>query len=591
MKYSKLCELYENVSGTPKRLEKTDILAKFLKELADSDKEALYLLLGEIYADYDEKRIGISNQLVIKAISKSTGIPNEKVVHEWKIIGDLGKVAEKLVSKKKQSSLSSHSDITVQKVLDNLRKLPELEGKGTVEKKISLITELLSSASPKEALYIIRTLLSDLRIGIKESTIRDSLAKAFFRESKKEVIKEIQDAIDKSNDIVEVFEMTKNGKLKDLKKVHLEIGKPIKVMLAQKAKNIHEAFEAVGKPCAIEYKYDGFRMLIHKKGNEVILFTRRLENVTKQFPEVIDYIKKYASGNSFILDSEAVGFNRQTKEYQSFQNISQRIRRKYDIEKLQNELTVEINVFDILYYNGEPLLDKPFKERTELIRKIIFSHPYKIIHAKQIITSDEKKANEFYKQALKDKQEGVMFKNLEAIYQPGKRVGHMLKIKPEGRDLDLVITGAEYGTGKRSGWFSSFILSCKDEKTGKYLEIGKMGTGIKEKPAASPSSAKDVERKEKSTEESGVGISFKELTDKIKPLITKESGKTVEIKPKIVVAITYQEIQHSPNYNSGFALRFPRFTALRTDKSAADANTLDEVKKDFEKQKRNWRYG
>ena len=168
-----------------------------------------------------------------------------------------------------------------------------------------------------------------------------------------------------------------------------------------------------------------------------------------------------------------------------------------------------------------------------------------------------------------------MFKNLEAVYQPGRRVGHMLKIKPEEKDLDLVITGAEYGTGKRSGWFSSFILSCRDEKTGKYLEIGKMGTGIKEK----------------STEESGIGISFNELTQKLKPLITKESGKTVEIKPKIVISVTYQEIQHSPNYNSGFALRFPRFTALRPDKSASDANTLDEVKKDFEKQKRNWRYG
>ena len=591
MKYSKLCELYEAVSSTTKRLEKTDILAVFLKQLEDSDRDSLYLLLGEIYADYDEKRIGISDQLAIKAIAKATALSSEKVVHEWKTIGDLGKVAEKLKAKTRQSTLSSHSDLTVQKVLENLRKLPGLEGKGTVDKKIALITELLSLATPKEALYIIRTLLADLRIGIKESTIRDSLAKAFFKEEKKEVVKDIQEAIDKSNDIAAVFEMAKRGKLKDLGKVHLEIGKPIKVMLAQKAKNIAEAFESVGKPCAVEYKYDGFRMLIHKKGNEVILFTRRLENVTKQFPEVADFVKKYVKGDSFILDSEAVGFNKQTKEYTSFQNISQRIRRKYDIEKMQAELPVEINVFDILYYEGKSLLNEPFKKRTEIIRKIIKNQPYKIIHSKQIITSDEKKAEKFYKQALKDRQEGVMFKNLEAVYQPGRRVGHMLKIKPEEKDLDLVITGAEYGTGKRSGWFSSFILSCHDEKTGKYLEIGKMGTGIKEKPTALQSSAKDVERKEKSTEESNTSISFGELTQKLKPLITKESGKTVEIKPKIVLSITYQEIQHSPNYNSGFALRFPRFTALRPDKSAADANTLGEIKKDFEKQKRNWRYG
>ncbi|MEX2017404.1 MAG: ATP-dependent DNA ligase [Candidatus Pacearchaeota archaeon] len=575
MKYSKLCDLYESISSTTKRLEKTAILSKFLKSLSDEDKDALYLLLGEIYADYDEKRIGISDQLAIKAISKAIGTSNEKVVHEWKIIGDLGKVAEKLKAKTKQSTLSSHSELTVQKVLENLRKLPGLEGKGTVEKKIALITELLGHASPKETLYIIRTLLADLRIGIKESTIRDSLADAFFKETKKDAVKDIQDAIDKSNDIAEVFEMAKRGKLKDLQKVHLEIGKPIKVMLAQKAKNIKEAFEAVGKPCAVEYKYDGFRMLVHKKGSNVILFTRRLENVTKQFPEVADFIRKYVDADTAILDSEAVGFNKQTKVYTSFQNISQRIRRKYDIEKLQAELPVEINVFDILYYNGQSLLNEPFKKRTEIIRKIVKNHPYKIIHSKQIITDNENQAAEFYKHALKDNQEGVMFKNLEAVYQPGRRVGHMLKIKPEARDLDLVITGAEYGTGKRSGWFSSFILSCRDEKTGKFLELGKMGTGIKEKAEEAIDGA----------------VSFEQLTEKIKPLITKEEGKTVAIKPKIVLSITYQEIQPSPNYNSGFALRFPRFTALRPDKSANDVSTLSEVKKDFENQKRNWRYG
>ena len=215
------------------------------------------------------------------------------------------------------------------------------------------------------------------------------------------------------------------------------------------------------------------------------------------------------------------------------------------------------------------MIDTPFKERTALIKKIIRNHPYKIIHAKQIITSNEKKAKEFYKKALRDNQEGVMMKNLDAVYQPGSRVGHMLKVKPEERDLDLVIVGAEYGTGKRSGWLSSFVLACRDK--GKFLEIGKMGTGIKEKAEQ--------------------GVSFGELTEKLTPLITEEKGKTVKIKPKIVISVTYQEIQHSPNYESGFALRFPRFTALRPDRSPSDITTLDEIKKDFEHQKRNWRYG
>src|SRR3989344_5480956 len=215
-----------------------------------------------------------------------------------------------------------------------------------------------------------------------------------------------------------VFEMAKKSKIADIEKVSLEVGKPIKVMLAQKAKNIHEGFEAVGKPCAIEYKYDGFRMLIHKKGDDVKLFTRRLENVTKQFPEVVEYVKKHVHGKSFILDSEAVGFDKKTKIYTPFQSISQRIKRKYDIEKLRDELPVEVNVFDILYYEGKSMLNEPFIERTRLIKKILRNTRYKLIHAKQIITGDETLASKFYKQALKDNQEGVMMKNLGSIYQP-----------------------------------------------------------------------------------------------------------------------------------------------------------------------------
>ncbi|HED05248.1 MAG TPA: ATP-dependent DNA ligase, partial [Ignavibacteria bacterium] len=479
MKYKKLAEFYEEASGTTKRLEKIKILSKFLKDINESDKDILYLLLGDIYPEYDERRIGISNQLAIKVISKSTGTEEKQVVKEWKNIGDLGKVAEKLRKEKKQSTLHSYV-LTTEKVLTNLRKLPELVGKGTVSKKLSLITELLTSASPLEALYLTRTLIGDLRIGIKESTIKASMVSAFFPDKdKKEVSKKIQDAIDKSNDIALVFEIAKKRKLKNLEKVLLEVGKPIKAMLAQKTKTIAEGFKALGKPCAVEYKYDGFRLIIHKKGDNVILFTRSLENVTKQFPEVIDYVKKYVKGKSFILDSEAVGFDKKTKEYKPFQDISQRIRRKYNIDKMQKELPVEINVFDILYYNGKSLLHEPFEKRTALIKKILKNHKYRIIQVKQIITGDEKRAKEFYKNALKDNQEGIMMKNLEAKYNPGSRVGHMLKVKPDEKDLDLVIVGAEYGTGKRKGWMSSFILACKNGK--EFLEIGKMGTGIKEK--------------------------------------------------------------------------------------------------------------
>ncbi len=574
MDYKKLAEIYQSLENTSKRLEKIELLSNFLKNIPKEDSEVLYLLLGNIYAAYDDRKIGISNQLTIKAISISIGINKENTINEWKKIGDLGEVVEKLVKIKSQSTLHK-TNLTIKKVLDNLRKLPDLEGKGTVNKKINFITELLTSASPLEAKYIVRTLLGDLRMGVQESTLRNSIANAFF-EDKKEASKTIQRAFDNSNDSAVVFEIAKKGRLKNFEQISITVGKPIKAMLAQKTESIEQGFKDLGKPCVIEFKYDGFRLIIHKDDSEKLtLFTRSLENVTKQFPEVVDYLKKYVKGKSFILDSEAVGYDKKTKKYTPFQSISQRIRRKYDIGILQKKLPIEINVFDILYYNGKSFLDEPFKKRTKLLRKIVKNYPYKIAVSKQIITSDVKKAKEFYKKALKQNQEGIMMKKLDAEYKPGRRVGHMLKIKPAEQDLDLVITGAEYGTGKRSGWLTSFILSCKNSKSGEYLEVGKVSTGLKEK---------------KSDEENS--LSYGELSEKLKPLIIKEKGKTVTIKPKIIVSVTYQEIQKSPNYNSGIALRFPRFTALREDKPLSEINTIKEIEEELMNQKKeNYKYG
>jgi len=570
MIYEKLALLYKQLSGTTKRLEKIDILSSFLENLKEKDSDILYLIEGNIYPDYDEKKIGISNQLTIKAIAKATGTTPIKVTKEWKKIGDLGEVAEILTKKKKQATLFSTSVLTTKKVIENLRILPELVGNGTVAKKLSLMTELLTNATPVESIYLTRTLIGDLRIGVQESTIKYSILKAFFKNNK-DYEPKLQRAIDRSNDLKAVFNIARHGKIKELDKIKMQVGNPIKAMLAQKSETIKEAFKQLGSPMAVEYKYDGFRLLIHKKNDKVYLFTRSLENVTKQFPEVENYIKEYVKGDSFILDSEAVGFDKKTKRYTDFQAISQRIRRKYNINEIAKKLPVEINVFDILYYNGESKLDLEFKKRAELVREIVTDHKYKIITSKMIITSNEETVEKFYKKALKDNQEGVMMKKLDAEYKPGRRVGHMLKLKPDTNELDLVITGAEWGTGKRKGWLSSLILSCR--KGNKYLEIGKVGTGIAE-----------IEN------DKGI-LTFEKLTQMLKPLIIEENGKNVKIKPKIILMIHYQDIQKSPTYNSGWALRFPRVTRLRVDKPLSEIATLNEIEKDFVTQKNNYRYG
>ena len=570
MKYLELAEVYEDLEKNSSRLKKTAILSEFLKKLKrEKNHEIIYLIQGKVFPDYSEKEFGISEKLCIKALAKASGVSGADIVEKWKKIGDLGLVAEKVMGKKKQGTLFSNILMT-KKVLENLRRLPELSGKGAVDKKMSLISELLTSASGIEAKYIIRTLLGQLRIGGASGTIRDSIAEACFKEKTKENVEAVQDSYDKITDFALVFDKACKG-LKTLHATKLVPGNPLKAMLAQKADSIEDGFKKVGSPAVFEYKYDGFRMMINKDKNGVIkIFTRRLDEVTNQFPDVVKYVKEHIKAKSFIIDGEAVGYDLKTKKYKPFQAISQRIRRKYHIEKLIKELPIELNIFDIIYYEGKSMINEPFSERTKLIRKIIRNNPYHLRTAKQLITDDVKKAKEFYKQALKDNQEGVMIKNLEAEYRPGLRVGHMLKLKPAENELDLVITGAEWGKGKRVGILSSFTLSCRDSVKGEFLEIGKASTGLKEKEE--------------------LGLSYGELTKLLKGLIVKEKGREVLVKPKVIVTILYQNIQRSPTYKSGFALRFPRIIALREDRHADDVATLKEIGGDYERHELKIRY-
>ncbi len=566
MLYSKLCEMYEKLEATTKGLEKTSILAEFLKEIV-SEPQTIYLIQGRFFADYDEKETGISEQLAIKSISKSSGLSDDKVIKEFKKLGDLGKTAEFLMSSGKQQGLFVQK-LTTQKILESLRKLPETEGKGAVDRKFGIISELMSFASAKEAKYIIRTILGDLKIGIGSGLIRDAVVEFAFHpqtiEEKKQKAEVVQTALDKATDFAEVFEKASKGE-KELEKITLSPGKPVKVMLYPKAKNIVDAFEIVGKPAAFEKKYDGFRMMINKdeRGN-ISIFTRRLDNVTKQFPDAVKYVKEHVNADTFIIDCEAVGFDGKTKKYKPFQDISQRIRRKYDIERLEQELPIELNVFDIIYCNGKSYIDEPFLERRKLIEKIIKPVKYEIVLAEQLITDDEKLAEDFYNKALEEGQEGVMVKNLESIYKPGARIGYAVKLKPDPNEFDLVITGAEWGTGKRAGWLTSFDVSCRDED-GNLLEIGKVSTGLKEK------------REE--------GLSFDELTEELRPLIISEEAKHVQVKPEVVVMVGYQNIQASPTYTSGFAMRFPRMLRVRPDRSINDVVSLDIVKEEVSKEK------
>ena len=546
MDYAKLVGVYSELETTTKRLEKVDILAKFLKKVSVSDlKDVIYFLEGRIFPEWEEKKIGFSGRLIIKAISSASGEGASKIETLLNKKGDLGLVAEELMKKKKQVTLSSRK-LKVRDVVDNVRKLAELEGKGTVNRKVGLVVDLLVNANAVEAKYIVKTVLENLRVGVSYGIVRDSIAKAF-----NEDVELVEKADDYIADYGEIALLAKKHKLNS---VSLKPGRPFKLMLALPAENPEDVFKNLGN-VIFETKLDGFRMSVHNNNGEIKLFTRRLENVTHQFPDVVGKIKKHVKGKNFILDCEAVGFDRKSGKYLPFQNVSQRIKRKYDIEKVAKDFPIELNVFDVIYYNNKNLMEEPLKKRREILEKIIKVKKREVVVTKKLVTKDIKKVQKFFNEALESGMEGLMAKNYDGKYKPGRYVKGWMKLKNVLEPLDCVIVNAYWGEGKRANWLTSFGIAIEDNG---FKEIGKVSTGIKEKEA---------------------NLTYWKMTELLKPLILKTKGKKVEVKPEIIIEVAYEEIQKSVNYNSGWALRFPRVMRLRNDKSIRDISDLKLVKR------------
>ncbi len=572
MRYSELVGLYKQLESTTKRLKKTFYIAEFLKKHPEEIEIVALLVQGRVFPSWSEEKIGIASKLIAKAINLATGVSQEEIEESWSKRGDLGEACREFIARKKQTTFMVR-ELDVRKVFQNLQKLASTKGEGSVDRKIGLVAELLTSAKPEEAKYIVRNVLEELRVGVGDGILRDAIMFAFItpdavydatenqfkldeQERYNNSLEIVQEAYDITNDFSKVANIAAKQGLEGLKNITIDPGKPLKLMLFQRALDIKDAFERVGKPCALEYKMDGFRIQIHKANNKIELFTRSLESVTAQFPDVIGFIERNIAGDSFVIDAEAVGYDAESGRYLPFQNISQRIKRKHDIHAMARKFPVEINIFDILYHNGRTLIKTPFAERRKLLEEVIKQKQKEIVLVRNIITSDTKEAEGFYEESLAKGNEGIMAKKLDAIYKPGSRVGCGVKIKPVMDSLDLAVVGAEWGEGKRAGWLTSFTLACINDNN-EFLEIGKVGTGIKEKEEE--------------------GLSFEKLTAMLKPLITAESGKDVRVKPEIVLEVHYEEIQKSPTYSSGYALRFPRLVQIREDKSAEEASSMEYV--------------
>ena len=519
------------------------IIADFLKTTPSENlPDIINFLMGSAFAPWSERELGVANKLMIKSLSKTTGVAEGRIDGMVRDLGDTGKVAEKICADASQTTLFTET-LTVEKVKESLNKMSDLGGKGSQDKKMAYISEMLSSAGPVETRYVVKLILGELRLGVGEGVIKDAIVSAFG------VSKElVENACNLTSDLGEVAATArKNGDF-GLKEVGLKPGIPMKVMLAQKISGIDEAVEKLGR-CAFEIKYDGMRIQIHKSKEEIKLFTRRLENVTKQFPELVKEAGKNINADSAIVEGELVAIEDNRKP-RPFQDLSRRIKRKYDIEDMVESVPIEINLFDLVFLNGESLLECGFSKRHEKLKGVINeTGTFRI--AEEVVTDDCVIAQKFYDGALAMGHEGVMVKNLDAPYKPGSRVGYMYKIKPVMETLDLVITGATWGEGRRANWFGSFLISARDE-VGGFCTIGRLGTGFTDEVLA-------------------------EITETLKPLVLEEAGKEVVLKPGVVVEVAYEEIQKSPSYTSGYALRFPRLVRIRDDKGAEDADTVARV--------------
>lgn len=578
MNYGALVDAYERLEATASTDEKTAVLAELF---ASTDPELLPVVVtlcrGAAFPAWDSTTLGLSSSLTLEAIAKATGVDDDRIEATWRETGDLGDAAAAATGDAPQQTLVPN-DLDVRTVHETLSELATYEGEGSQGRKIDAVARLLSDADPREARYVVRTVLGHLRVGVGDGTIRDAIAAAYLGGSfdadagTVTVPSDDADAVERAyqmtNDYRVVAETARDAGREGLAELDLELFRPVDVMLAEKAESLESGLDAAAPDrddVLLEYKYDGIRIQIHGDGDEVRLFTRRLEEVTEQFPDVVAAVERAVTADRFVLEAELVAHDPETGESLPFQELSKRVKRETEIERLTREIPVTTYCFDAIHVDGETLLDAPLRERLDRLDGA-FEPTEDLQRARYLDPEDHAAdldvAREFYEDALAAGFEGIMVKNLAASYQPGRRVGQMMKVKPVMEPLDLVVTRAEWSEGRRSDYLGRLFLACRDpdrEGPDRFREVGRLATGYTDEELA-------------------------ELTELLEPLVRTTDGRMVELDPEVILEIEYEEIQSSPTYDSGFALRFPRFLRRRDDLGLDDVDPIDRVENLFESQ-------
>jgi len=554
MLFREFAELCDNLAKISERNRKIRLLAETLKRLSrDEVKPFVLLMTGHFAPDWMQKQLEVSWGLISHVITGLFHVSKRELVSYIKKHGDIGEAVESLAMRresKKQLTLVDliNKNLTVTDVYELLNRISDIKGPDARSRRETIISMLMSRMSPKELKYFIKIIFSDMRHGVNYGVMEEAIAKASAIPL--ELISRAHMIL---GDLGEVAEKALFGGYSAIKNVKIVMFRPIKPMLAQKAESVKNALREHNWETAFEFKLDGLRAQIHKDGDKIKIFSRRLKDVTDSFPELVERVRQSIKAEEVVLEGEIIGVK--NGKPLPFQILMRRVRRVEEANKYRKLIPVDIYLFDVLYLNGEMLIDKPYEERRRILEGI--SGNIKLVP--RIITRDPEEAQSFFEEAIKNGHEGLVAKKLDSRYEPGTRGKKWLKIKRTLEPLDCVIIAAEWGYGRRRKWLSDYYLAVRDEKTGEWFIVGKTFKGL--------------------TDEE-----FEEVTKELLKVKIYESGRIVYVKPRIVVEVIYDEIQKSPKYKSGFALRFARISRIRWDKGPEDADTLDKVRKIYREQ-------
>ena len=522
-----------------------ELVAKLFEDSGADLPTVTRFIQGRVFPAHDGTKLDIGPTLCYGALAKAAGknVSADDIESRLATVGEIGAVAESLTLGGQQGLTAfgsgSDDDLTVDEVDSELRTLAGAEGSGSTDRKLDILFGLFNRMEPLEARFLSRLVLGEMRIGVGERTVRDSIAEAFAVP-----VPDVARALQVSNDCGLVAETARSEGQAGLSEIELSVGRPIKPMLAQAGTAVDalESWDEVG----IETKFDGARVQVHHDGETTRLFSRNLEDVTEPLPEIVETIEESVDV-PVIFDGEVLAM-REDGTPLAFQNVLRRFRRKHDIAAARDDIAVELRAFDCLHADGEDLLDTPLTERHDRLGSLLQSGSLSTLKR----TSDPDVIAERESDALEAGHEGIMLKNPESTYTPGDRGKNWLKRKPDVETLDLVVTGAEWGEGRRANRLGTFLLSVRSADG--YETIGKVATGITDEQLES-------------------------LHERFDQHILSEDGTVVEIAPTVVFEVGYEEIQRSPTYSSGYALRFPRFIGVREDKAPDDADSLERVER------------